>query len=214
MSPIVVKIGGSLAETGRLVDIVELVSRARRPTVIVPGGGSFADAVREAQASLGISDRAAHEMAILAMQQMALAIVALQPKRLVGAESMAAMRRAMDAGNVPVWFPHKLCVNDRAIPADWSITSDGLAARLAERLHALSLILVKSQRVAPHMTAASLAAANIVDAAFPEIVTRGKIDWRIVGPGEEQTLSNALNATAGAVRRAKKAARETSTPRR
>ena len=72
MKPLVVKIGGSLVETGRLREILAIVARAQRPTVIVPGGGPFADAVRNAQAEFGFSDEAAHRMAILAMHQTAL----------------------------------------------------------------------------------------------------------------------------------------------
>ncbi len=44
-----------------------------------------ADAVRDMQSALGFSDEAAHDMAILAMHQMADAMIALAP-RLLGAE--------------------------------------------------------------------------------------------------------------------------------
>ncbi len=81
MTPLVLKIGGSLAESGRLRAILRLVIRARRRVVIVPGGGPFADAVRSTQASLGFSDAAAHEMALLAMHQMAGVMIALEPLR-------------------------------------------------------------------------------------------------------------------------------------
>ena len=47
---LVVKLGGSLSETGELKRWLALITRARRPLIVVPGGGAFADAVRRAPA--------------------------------------------------------------------------------------------------------------------------------------------------------------------
>ena len=46
--PLVVKLGGSLAESKRLASILKIVGASRQSCVIVPGGGAFADAVRAA----------------------------------------------------------------------------------------------------------------------------------------------------------------------
>ncbi|MGZ5851302.1 MAG: amino acid kinase family protein, partial [Hyphomicrobium sp.] len=59
----VIKLGGSVAESGRLAAIVLIVAATRVPVVVVPGGGTFADAVRVAQAELGFGDAVAHHMA-------------------------------------------------------------------------------------------------------------------------------------------------------
>ena len=64
-APLVVKLGGSLHN--RLPDIVPLLCTSRRPLLVVPGGGLFAEAVRREQAA----DDAAHWMAIAAMEQYA-----------------------------------------------------------------------------------------------------------------------------------------------
>ena len=126
--PLVVKVGGSLAESGRLADILDILARAKRPLVVVPGGGPFAHAVRELQPELGLSDAAAHRMAILAMHQMAEVMVALK-SRWVTAEGVAAMRRAWRAGRVPVWLPAVMSLRDTHIPCDWSVPSAGYALR-------------------------------------------------------------------------------------
>ena len=192
MKPVIVKLGGSLAETGRLKSVLSLICSADRPVVIVPGGGPYADAVRASQRELGFSDEAAHDMAILAMNQMGLAMVSLEPRRLVAAETLAAMRQAARERSIPVWLPAKLCAGDRAIPQDWSITSDGLAARLAERLGGAPVVLVKSVRVSKSATAEELGRKGIVDAAFAGIVRRGRLRWQIVGPGEEGVLTELI----------------------
>ena len=188
---VVVKLGGSLAETGRLKSILSLVSKAKRPVVIVPGGGPYADAVRDSQRALGFSDEAAHDMAILAMNQMGLAMISLE-KRLVAAETLTAIRQARKDDRIAVWLPAKLCSSDRTIPRDWSITSDGLAARLAERLGGAHVVLVKSCTVNPSATASALGRAGVVDAAFAGIVARAGLSWQIVGPGEESALAELL----------------------
>jgi aspartokinase-like uncharacterized kinase len=215
VKPIVVKIGGSLVETGRLREILAIVARAQRPTVIVPGGGPFADVVRKAQAEFGFSDEAAHRMALLAMHQTALLMTEIQPK-LVAAETLAAMRDTWKARRVAVWMPAKLCERDKRIPCDWSITSDGLAARLAERLGRVPVVLVKSRLVVRGASAAALAREGFVDPVFAEIQARARLEWAVVGPGEERGLAAMLRVPPrkGSGRGAKKAPVEASTGRR
>jgi aspartokinase-like uncharacterized kinase len=214
VKPVVVKLGGSLAETGRLKSMLSLVSKAERPVVIVPGGGPYADAVRDSQRAMGFSDEAAHDMAILAMNQMGLAMVSLE-ERLQAVETMSAIRQALQKGRVAVWLPAKLCAGDHSVPWDWSITSDGLAARLAERLGGTELVLVKSCTVAAGATAEALGRAGVIDAAFAGIVARSGISWRIVGPGEERALAELLEIPRTGVKKrpAKKSAACRSTPR-
>lgn len=195
MTPVVLKLGGSLAESGRLRALLALVGRARRPVVIVPGGGAFADAVRETQSTLGFSDETAHDMALLAMHQMADAMIALEP-RLLAAETLVGIERAWHRRRVPIWLPAGLCAGDRRIPRDWSITSDGLAARLAERLGDVELVLVKSRAVKRTASAKTLARQGIVDPVFPVIVERADLAWRVLGPGDELVLSGLLDVAA------------------
>jgi aspartokinase-like uncharacterized kinase len=203
VKPLVLKLGGSLAESGRLLGHLALLRRARRPVVIVPGGGPFADAVRAAQKAMGFSDAAAHDMALLAMHQMADALCDLEP-RLVAAETLESMAAAWRRRRLPVWLPMKLSEGDRRIPRDWSITSDGLAARLAERLADAEVALVKSCSVRPRASAAQLARAGIVDPVFPVIVARARLAWHVVGEGGEARLQALLDAapksTLGAAR--------------
>jgi aspartokinase-like uncharacterized kinase len=187
VTPLVLKIGGSLEKSRRLAGVLAIVGRARRWVVIVPGGGVFADAVRKACARHAVPDRVAHRQAILAMHQMAHLMIALEP-RLVAAESIEGMAQAWEMGLTPVWLPLALCEGDTCIPEDWSITSDGLAARLAERLCGAPVALVKSCTVDPNARAEALAEEGIVDEAFATIVARAGLDWRIFGPGEEGAL--------------------------
>ena len=185
--PLVVKVGGSLAETGRLADVLALVCCAGRDIVVVPGGGTFAQKVRDLQNVLRFDDKSAHRLAMLGMHQMADIYLALE-RRLGAADSLESIARQQAAGLIPVWLPLEMCQDDPGIPADWSITSDGLAARLAERLGGASLALLKSVDIAPGTSAADLARDGVVDTAFPDIVARSALDWRIFGPSDDAAL--------------------------
>jgi aspartokinase-like uncharacterized kinase len=193
--PIVVKIGGSLEKTGRLGSVLSIVALAKRPVVIVPGGGVFADAVRDSVTRHQLSERFAHFQAIRAMHQMADLMIALEPE-FAAVETLDEMQAAWASGRVSVWLPLELCRDDNTIPADWSITSDGLAARLAERLGGASVVLLKSCPIDPHASAETLARDGIVDEAFPGIVTRSGVLWRALGPGEDEKLARILDISA------------------
>jgi len=206
----VVKLGGSLVESKRLAAILDLVGQARTPLVIVPGGGAFADAVRAAQAEHGFPDADAHRMALLAMHQTGMMMAALQPRlRLV--ETLAGIKRLARGARIPVWLPLKLVARDGRIPADWSTTSDGLAARLAERLGRVPVVLVKSCRIQKRATLATLARDGVIDPTFAAIIERARLDWRVLGPGDEDELAALLKvparADAPAGARARKAGR-------
>ncbi len=211
--PLVVKIGGSLLSGGRLAGIASTLARSRRGIVIVPGGGGFADEVRKAQTRHEVSDRTAHAMALLAMHQTGLLIEDLQ-SRFVAVETIAEIRKSLRANVIPVWLPTRMCATDSAIPENWSITSDGLAARLAERLGFQAVVLVKSRRVGPGAAAAELAAEGVVDPEFPNIVSRADISFRIIGPGEERELAEICCATPPVTGKARRPGQREVRPRR
>src|ERR1700681_3045121 len=90
--PTVVKLGGSHAFSPHLKDWLDAGARCAGRVVLVPGGGPFSDAVRAAQPRMGFDDRAAHHMALLAMEQYGCALASLDT-RLTLTGSLAAIRR-------------------------------------------------------------------------------------------------------------------------
>ena len=158
----VIKLGGSHAFAPHLKGWIEAIALRAGRIVLVPGGGPFADAVREAQARMGFDDGAAHRMALLAMEQYGCALASGR-KEFVPAESQAAIGRALAVKQVPVWLPTRM-VLAADIAASWEVTSDSLAAWLAARLGARRLLLVKHAD-------ASISAARVRD-----LVTRGVVD--------------------------------------
>jgi len=190
---IVLKLGGSLASSGGLAGCLSALANLRGEIVVVPGGGVFADAVRAAQPRFGFSDRAAHHMAILAMEQYALMLVDRLPA-LVPCPTLEAMREAATAGRPAIWLPAALVLADPTIPQSWDVTADSLAAWLARRLGAARLVLVKSIAAPRPLDIAALAADGLVDKAFPAFCADAglALDW--IGPGEEDSLAVRLAA--------------------
>ena len=162
----VVKLGGSLALARELPPWLRVCAALAGRVVLVPGGGPYADAVRRAQRAQGFDDAAAHALALGAMEQFGRQLCAMQAG-LVPAASAAALREALTAGLTPVWMARAMVLADAGIAQNWSVTSDSLAAWLAQCLQAEGLALVKSAAVATTDIHA-LAAAGVVDAAFPQ----------------------------------------------
>jgi 5-(aminomethyl)-3-furanmethanol phosphate kinase len=185
---IVVKLGGSLGEGEHLPAWLASLAPGAGRTVVVPGGGGFADAVRAAQRRHGFSDRAAHAMALLAMEQYGLMLADLLPA-LAPCRTLDAIGAALARRRVALWLPTELVLAEAAIPASWDVTSDSLAAWLAQRLGARRLVLVKSVAAPPPLEPRRLAAAGLVDRAFPDFAAGlgAALDW--VAPGEERRLA-------------------------
>ncbi len=168
----VLKLGGSLANGPWLAPWLAALAGHAGPLVVVPGGGPFADAVRAAQARWRFDDRAAHRMALLAMEQFGLMLAALSPT-LRPAASAASIARAQREGMVPVWLPTAMAAEAPDLAPSWDVTSDSLAAWLAGRLGIRRLVLVKSAPLErAGASAAALVASGVIDAALPVLLSR------------------------------------------
>ncbi|MBN3851020.1 aspartate kinase [Paraburkholderia sp. Ac-20342] len=167
----VVKIGGSLSHDPALRHwLSELCEVGGGRIVIVPGGGDFADKVRQYQSEWRFDDLAAHNMCLLAMTQYALLMQGVSPE-LVLASSEAKIRRTLRDGHVAVWVPTALMRDTPDAMSNWDTTSDSLAAWLSTMLNAERLIVVKSCPIAADDPLDALAAAGVVDRSFVDYVT-------------------------------------------
>jgi aspartokinase-like uncharacterized kinase len=188
----VVKLGGSHAFSTHLRKWINAIAVCGGRVVVVPGGGPFADAVREAQRKMGLDDRAAHQMALLAMDQYGCALASLGG-RLAPAASAAAIRRILLDGGVPVWSATRMVLTARDIPWSWSVTSDSLAAWLAGRIGAKRVLLVKHVKPSvDSLRAEDLVARGIVDPAFPRFLGASGAEAFIAGAVEHAAAAVAI----------------------
>jgi 5-(aminomethyl)-3-furanmethanol phosphate kinase len=141
----VVKLGGSLLSDDRVKERLGVLAKVaeKHRLVVVPGGGPFADVVREASARHDAGASAAHWMAILAMDQHAHLLDGLSDaSQLV--RRPAEIEEAVNAGRLTVLAPYTWLREADPLPHGWHVTSDSLAAWVAARLGARRLVLLKS----------------------------------------------------------------------
>jgi 5-(aminomethyl)-3-furanmethanol phosphate kinase len=169
----VVKLGGSLIGAPALIGWLDALTQfGDGKVVIVPGGGIFADAVCDAQAKTGIDDAAAHQLAVVAMDQYATLMTGLNTD-LVMASSELEIAECGRQHRAVVWKPSSMVLADKDLPKDWDLTSDSLAAWLAAKLNAEHLLVVKS--ISPSyvekIDVESLMIDNVVDSYFGKYFT-------------------------------------------
>jgi 5-(aminomethyl)-3-furanmethanol phosphate kinase len=158
----VVKLGGSLACSDHLRHWLQVLADTGS-LVVVPGGGPFADQVRQLQQRCGFGDATAHCMALLAMEQFGRMLCGLQPG-LAAAATIPEMHEVLDRGETPVWMPASMVLADPAIEQSWDVTSDSLAVWLGGQLGADKLLLVKSVSLeCAGLPVETLAARDVID---------------------------------------------------
>jgi aspartokinase-like uncharacterized kinase len=183
----VVKLGGGvLAHDAYFDGVLAAIAAAggERPLLVVPGGGPFADTVREADRRHRLSDSAAHWMAVLAMDQYAHLVAA----RLAGAvlvEERDGIAAALGAGLVPVLAPSRWLRAADPLPHTWEVTSDSLAAWIAGVVGARRLVLVKPPG----------ASGDVVDAYFARALP-ASVTSVIVAADQVDALKSALSRSA------------------
>lgn len=185
----VVKLGGSLADGECLRRWLDALAVC--PVIIVPGGGPFADAVRNAQALWHFDEQTAHDMAILAMRQYGRMMLGLHP-------GMRATPILDDLSAPPpcIWLPEPEILNAAGVPASWDITSDSLAAWLAVKLGAPRLLLVKSVQPDSQLSRTDcrdLIEQGLVDPAFREYGCTGGLQSWWCGLEDYAYFPEALN---------------------
>ncbi len=172
----VVKVGGSLLSLAGLRHALDhwLATQPLGLNVLVAGGGELADVVRRADARFRIGDERAHWLCIDVMSVTA-RILAAVLQDAVMESSIARLREAIERNVAipPIVFDCKTFLeseasnNRNALPQDWSVTSDSIAARLAEEIEAHELVLLKSSDPPDDAASQVLVQAGYVDSYFP-----------------------------------------------
>ncbi len=127
-SPLIVKVGGSLYN--RIPDLVPILIASKRPLLIIPGGGPFADLVRQVQ----VNNDAAHWMAVAAMEQYGWFISSF---------GILTTDKISVPPTTSVLLPYRYFRLTDVLPHTWDVTSDTIAGSVAAALH-VDLVLLKS----------------------------------------------------------------------
>jgi aspartokinase-like uncharacterized kinase len=173
--PWVIKAGGSIDEEpgalSRLLDEIAGLA-TETPIALVPGGGAFADFARVRCARRITQDDTAHIQAVLSMAQYGYEIVE-KLRNASPAHDGSEVAVAFQKGLTPVFIPYPWILGADDLPADWSVTSDTIAARFCGMIGARKLVLLKSVdgildngRVIAEIDAGNPPVTDVVDPCF------------------------------------------------
>jgi 5-(aminomethyl)-3-furanmethanol phosphate kinase len=174
--PVVVKVGGSLLDWPALADRLTSYLDDRRGDrlVLVVGGGRFADALRDLDRAQAIGEARSHALALRVLDLTAHALAAIVPG-LVVVDDIPALPRAWETGRSPILAPRRfLDLDDGSpdpLPHAWTTTTDAIAARLAVRLGARELVLLKSAPIPPGLDLEAASRLGLVDAESPRVAS-------------------------------------------
>jgi 5-(aminomethyl)-3-furanmethanol phosphate kinase len=181
----IVKVGGGLLSRAGAFELVTgalaTFGKGRR-LLVVPGGGPFAEAVRELVRRVKVSDEAAHWMAVLGMDQYAHALTERTPGAVL-VEQVPEVHAALDAGLVPVLAPYRWLRAADPLPHSWSATSDSVAAWVAGAVGARRIVLIKP---------AKGETSKVVDPLFLQTLPSG-VDCVVLTAHEMERLGEVLD---------------------
>lgn len=141
---VVVKVGGSLGRWPGLKGLVDSIARCRgdKRVLVIPGGGVFADLVRAEHRRLRLTDSAAHQMALLAMDQYGLLLCDLAPQALP-VSNLDSVGAVLRSGRLPILLPSWMLFRRDPFDHSWDVTSDSIAAYIGGLMRADTLLLLK-----------------------------------------------------------------------
>ena len=195
----VIKIGGSLAEDPeRLRALCAKLSEFAKnyELIVVPGGGRFADVVRDFDQRFTLSSGISHRMAILGMDQFGLLLSQIIPDS-CATYLLSDAKQLSEIRVVPIFLPSRLMFKEDPLENSWNVTSDSISVYVASRLHAAKVLLVtdvdgiftedpkknEDATLITHVSAEELLKLNArtsVDRFLPKLLLEAPIDCYVV----------------------------------
>ncbi|ADE37117.1 amino acid kinase family protein [Methanohalophilus mahii] len=123
---VVLKLGGSLIKQGPelLLSLKNWVKDRKIQLLVVPGGGPFANQIRDMEETTGFDDDTAHWLAILSMEQYG---IYLREKTKI--ETTATLS---SFEGVRILLPYRFLTDNDDLPHSWGVTSDTIGAKFAQ----------------------------------------------------------------------------------
>ena len=136
----IIKIGGSWLKNPSLPSLLVGIKKiCNKDIVIVPGGGSFADSVRDVYDKTKMSENLANKLALKSTE-----LFAEYLKELDNDLCLIENPKNFTKEEICVWLPSKKLSQNNSFKNNWDSTSDSVAAWLANKIMAEGIIFIKS----------------------------------------------------------------------
>ena len=188
-----IKIGGSLYDSRDLIKwLLTIDEYSARNIVIIPGGGPFADQVRQADEMHHLDQIHAHNMAVMSMQQYGTLLASLCPNMIL-ANTTDKIHMAWQNSKTAIWEPYEMLRDECELDRTWDITSDSLSVWLANKLELKNLLLIKSSDdVLKEKSIERLSDKNCIDPYFCQYVNLSNINVHVLHKSESSEFKNML----------------------
>lgn len=212
MEIVIVKVGGSLMLQPKKLRQLSLTLNElskRHALIIVPGGGEFADVARKMDKTFSLSPQTSHRMAILGMDQYGLLLADLM-RDSCAVDSLEFAKVVLEKGKLPILMPSKSVFDDDLLENSWDVTSDSIAAHIANKLNARKVLLVtdvdgvyaedpkknKQAKLLHEITPEQLLKLDkrtSVDKHLPKMLLKSRIDCYVVNGFYPERIEAILN---------------------
>jgi len=206
----VIKVGGSLSENPAILKALcaKLCEIGQTYQVtVVPGGGKFADIIRELDDKFNLSPVFSHRMAILAMDQYGLFLSQIIPQSCL-CDSIEEAEQISKNKKVAIFLPSKLLFESDPFEPSWAITSDSIS--IAIKLDAKKVIfatdvdgiydenpkLLLTAKLQSNISVDALlrfGGRTSVDSYLPNILGENKLEAYVVNGAYPQRINQILN---------------------
>ncbi|NVM34109.1 MAG: hypothetical protein HWN81_00840 [Candidatus Lokiarchaeota archaeon] len=140
------KIGGKILEDfenlNSTISQLKQISKEKliQKTILIPGGGSFANFIRKVYSELKFTEEIAHFMGIISMNYNGLEL----SKKYPDLQIIESFDKLKEIGNaICIFLPYEYLKEKDKLPHSWDVTSDSITLFLAKELGLSECFLIK-----------------------------------------------------------------------
>ncbi|AEH06743.1 [5-(aminomethyl)furan-3-yl]methyl phosphate kinase [Methanothermococcus okinawensis] len=185
-----IKIGGSLTYYAKplLNKLKRFSDEYEEKIIVVPGGGAFANVVRELNEKGGLNNRSSHKLATMSMDMMG--IYFSEISNIKTADNLYDAKYILKNDNIVILLPSKIVLSTDELPCSWDVTSDSIGAHIARLLNLNSIIIATDVdgiydnypegKLLNTINAKSIKGFTSVDSYLPKLLLKHNIECFVV----------------------------------
>ncbi len=199
-----IKIGGSLTYyANHILDSLKILCNGnpgKYKIIIVPGGGEFANVVRDLNNRTKLNNDSSHKLATLCIDLMGTYFSEIS--NITCVNNLYDAKNILKNEDIVILLPSKIVLSTDELPHTWDITSDSIAAYVAKLLNLNKLIIATNVdgiyseypegKLLNTINAKSIKGFTSVDSYLPNLLIKHKIECFVVNGKYPNRICNIL----------------------